>query len=554
MFKRLPAQKELAAIIASKHAVDLQLNFKSTPLLWKNVLASLFMIILLLIIYNNGMHAEWHLDDFDNIVNNANVHMKSLSRPEILKSLHGMEKSKAEISRPLAYLSFALNYYINGLHTFGYHVVNLAIHCLASIFLFLFIRNTLMLPVFNGNHEKQAFGIALATTILWSTSPIQVTAVTYIVQRMASMAGLFYIMTLYLYLKARTAHNPRLAGIFFVISGFSALCAFGTKENALMLPIIILIFDLLFLQRVSRKGIENIFLGLGLTLMVISMAALYFLDFSAIAGNYSIRPFTMMQRLLTEPRVIFLYISLLLFPTPSRLMLYHDITWSTSLFNPLTTIVSIIAIGFLVVLAVFLSRTKPLPVFCILFFLINHLIEGSFISLELIFEHRNYIPSMFFFLPPVMLAAYILENRTCHPSLKLFLMAGFIFAVAFQMHVTHTRNTLFQTRIDLLKDNATKTPRLSVVYHNLGVEYYNKHMYQQAYEEYLQALRVDRYMNIQQKGLTYYNLGLYFQYVAKDMKQAEVQYNEAKRYTTEMNDAIKLQPLQSHGGSNRNTL
>jgi protein O-mannosyl-transferase len=553
MFKRLPAQRELDAVIISKYATH-QINSENTSLFWKNVIAFLAIITPLLIIYSNGIHAEWHLDDFDNIVNNKNIHLKSLSWPEIERSFHGMEKSGGHISRPLSYFSFALNYYIGGLHTFGYHVVNLAIHCLTSIFLFLLIRNILVLPLFKGAYDKQAFGIALAATILWSTGPVQVSAVTYIVQRMASMAGLFYIMTLYFYLKARTLYNLRLAAIFFAISGFTALCAFGTKENTLMLPVIITIFDLLLLREVSRKNITNIFLVLGLALIIASAAALYFLDFSAIAGNYGIRPFTMVQRLLTESRIIFLYISLLLFPTPSRLMLYHDIAWSTSLFSPLTTIFSITAIGLLVVLAALLSRTRPLPAFCILFFLINHIIEGSFFSLELIFEHRNYIPSMFFFLPPVMLATHILENRTYHIFLKSLLIVGFIFAVAFQMYTTHTRNTIFQTRIDLLKDNATKTPRLSVVYHNLGVEYYNKHMYQQAYEKYLQALQEDRYMNIEQKGLTYYNLGLYFQYVAQDMKQAKVNYDEAKRYTTEINDTLTMQPIQSHVGSNGNTL
>jgi len=462
--------------------------------------------------------------------------------------MYGMEKSGGHISRPVSYLSFALNYYVNGLNVFGYHVVNIAIHGLVSIVLFLLIRNILLLPVFKARYAKQSSAIALAAVVLWATSPIQVTAVTYIVQRMASLAGLFYILTLYLYLKARTSPQKGQRIIWAVAGIMSALCAFGSKENTLMLPVILLLFDLLLLREFPLKRARTILILAGLSALAVLTVAFCFLDFSTIAGDYDIRPFTMEERLLTEPRVLFFYASLLLFPVPSRLMLYHDIVWSTSILNPPATVIAVIAVVMLVLLCIVLSRKQPLTAFCILFFLLNHVIEGSFISLELIFEHRNYIPSMFFFLPLVLIATAILDGKKVHVALKTLLVGLFVIAVAFQMYGTVSRNATLATRIGLLTDNSAKAPRLSVIHHNLGVEYYNRRMYREAYDAYTKALRENRYMNIQQKGLTYYNLGLYFQYVAKDEKQAQVYYEEAKRYTTEMDDAITKQRLKNGDG------
>ena len=111
--------------------------------------------------------------------------------------------------RPLSYLTFALNYHIGGGNVFGFHVVNFAIHYLASIFLFLIIYNTLRLPLLNDRYEKNAYAIALLSVFFWATHPIQVTAVTLIVQRMASMAGMFYIMGMYFYLKGRTTSSTK---------------------------------------------------------------------------------------------------------------------------------------------------------------------------------------------------------------------------------------------------------------------------------------------------------------------------------------------------------
>ncbi len=516
-------------------------NTKRRSLVRRYTFAFAFLFLLVVLAYSNSLFCEFHLDDYDNITTNKNIHLKALDRNGIIKSFQGMEKIPGAISRPLAYLSFALNYYAGGLNVFGYHAVNITIHYLASVFLFLLIHNILQLPIFKGRYKDSAFGIALLSCALWATSPVQVTAITYIVQRMASMAGMFYIMAMYFYLKARRSRSTAKMATFFILCGLSALAAFGTKQNTVILPVTIVIFDFLFLQGITRESIRRNTVAFGIPALITIVASFFILDIHTLAGDYDIRPFSMTERLLTQPRVLFLYVSFLLYPSPARLMLHHDIQWSTSLVEPVATIIAILALLIILVFAVMNAKRRPLLSFCILFFFLNHAIESSFLSLELAFEHRNYIPSMFFFLPFSMAAAAAFNRHPSRGIIQLLIIAGLVFVLGMQVALTRSRNETFQTRLQLLRDNVEKTPRLSVVHHNLGVEYYNQLLYRESYNEYEQAIRLDRYINKTQKHLTYYNMGIYFHYVTKETGKAEACYEKAKPYYKKTDTPLDLQ-------------
>ena len=126
-------------------------------------------------------------------------------------------------------------------------------------------------------------------------------------------------------------------------------------------------------------------------------------------------PFTMTERLLTEMRVLVYYMSQLFYPVPTRLSIDHDIVISTSLIHPWTTLPAGLFLIALTITGVVVLEKHPLIGFSILFFLINHVIESSIIPLELIFEHRNYLPSFFMFVP-VALGLQWLFGRYGHAS------------------------------------------------------------------------------------------------------------------------------------------
>lgn len=480
------------------------------------VFTSLFIV--LISIYSNSFYGDWHFDDYANIVDNPYIQIKSFSWPEIKHCIYGLEQERP--SRPLSYLSFALNYFFHGKDVFGYHVINFAIHYLASVFLFLFIFNTLKLPRLKSQYENIAYPIALITTFFWAVHPLWVTSVTYIVQRMASMAGLFYIASMYFYLKARTNSKFKYSLILFVISLLLGLASILTKENAAMLPASILLFDLFFIAGITRQNVIKYAKIALLPVIIILLIGFIYVDFSNIIDEYKIRDFTMLERVMTQPRVILFYLSLLFYPISSRLTFLYDIDLSRSLFQPWTTIPSIFLISAIVILAIYLARKRPLISFCIIFYFLNHLIEGSIFNLELIYEHRNYLPSMLLFVPIVEFIIYAIDYFSYNKIIQFIVALGIAVILIGEGDVTYYRNKIVSDDFLLWFDNIEKSPALSRPHANTGRIYFIFNQKEKALQEYKKAMTLNKYGNNDILAIQQCNLGiLYFETMQDDLAQ-----------------------------------
>jgi len=504
-------------MITKENGFDLDIE-RHLPNGGRYAFACIALFAFLIIIYANSFHGAWQFDDRPNIVENKNITLKTLDWPAIKKTLYAPDGGR--ISRPFSYFTFALNYYFGKLDVAGYHIANFVIHYLSSIFLFLFIYNTLGLSTVRERYGPASYGIALLATFFWATSPVQTTAVTYIVQRMASMAGLLYIMTLYFYLKGRTADRLWRAMLFWGLCALSAVLSLATKENAVMIPVSIWLYDLLLIQGVTRETIiKNVKLLIPVIIVVLIIGLLY-TDVSTLLAGYENRPFTLTERLLTEPRAIIFYVTLLLYPISSRLTLIHDMEISQSLLAPWDTLPAIAGIILLILLAGYISRKRPLISFCILFFFLNHLIEGSFIPLELVYEHRNYVPSMFFFVPVAIFMLYVIDHFSYTRAIQFTMAAVFAFLLSAQGHTVFIRNTLFQSPLLLWSDNVGKAPALSRPYNNLGAAYWDLGLYDEAYKSYSRALDLNRQTNLSNRGINLYNIGTYHLYVKGEYDRA----------------------------------
>jgi len=488
--------------------------------------AFIAIFISLLIIYGNSFNCEWLFDDYTNILLNKNIHIQTLSWPDLSKVL---EKTPTQgLPRTVAYLSFALNYYAGGLDVFGYHLVNFFIHYITAVFLFLFIYKTLSLPLLSEKFGHIAYPIALLSAFLWATNPVQVNAVTYIVQRMTSLTGMFYIMSMYFYLCGRTSVVTWRRILSFALSILCALLAFGTKENAAMLPISVLAFDLLLIQGISKKYFRNYLFVFLISCLIISGLGILYLKLSdMIFLNYKPWTFTLPERLLTEPRVMFFYISLLLYPTGSRLTMDHDIQLSRSLTDPWTTAFAIIIVVIIIGYALYQSRKRPLLSFCILFFFLNHIIEGSFIALDIIFEHRNYIPSMFFFVPIAIFMINILDYFAYRKSLQFIMALGMVFIIAAQAHTVYLRNDIMLYQKILWDDNIKKQPNLSRPHSALSKMYFDEGNFDKGAMENRIALALNRYPNNYQPALNHCALGSYYLWIKKNEDKASFHYQQA---------------------------
>jgi tetratricopeptide (TPR) repeat protein len=482
--------------------------------------AGIALFIFLLIIYSNSFYGDWHFDDYFNIVSNPYIQINDFSWDNIKKCIYGLAQERP--SRPLSYLSFAVNYYFDGTNVFGYHVVNFAIHYLAAIFLFLFIYNTLQLPLLRDKFHSIAYPAALLAALFWAISPVWVTSVTYIVQRMASLAGLFYIMSLYFYLKGRTSAKFISSVFFFIFCAVTGLAAVLSKENAAMLPVAIFLYDLLLIRGAGQDSIKKYLKIFFLPAAIMLIAAFIYVDFSAVFDGYKMRDFTPLQRVLTEPRVILFYLSLLFFPVNSRLTLLYDIEVSRSLLHPWTTLPAILLVLAALGFAFYLAKRRPLFSFCIIFYFLNHLIEGSFFNLELIFEHRNYIPAMLLFLPAAIFFISLLNYFSAKKFLQWAVFAAVIIILVGLGNGTYRRNYIVSDDFRLWFDNNEKYPQLSRTHSNLGNAYLAQNQREKALSEYEKAMSLNNFGGIYARAVQEHNLGLY--------KYAEGKYAEALPY------------------------
>ncbi len=473
----------------------------------------LLLLMLIFLIYSNTFHASWHFDDNNNILQNPNLHIEDLQPDSIIQTFYAPDEygfyRDGRIYRPIPCLTFAINWYLGKENVVGYHIVNIIIHLLTSWILFLTILNLSVSPnLKNRYQEYDRYFISLLAAVLWGINPIQTQAVTYIVQRMATMAAMFYILALYFYIKGRITSSYLKQIIFFGGCLLSFLSAVGSKENTITLPVALLLVEIIFFQDISIQKTRKIFLWTTIitALLSVFLGTLFFILFMEgnpvdfIFNSYNNRP-PVIERLMTQPGILIFYLTQIFYPVPNRLSVQHDVIISTSLFEPLTTIPSFIMIFTLIVTGLFLIRRSPVAAFSILFFFLNHLIESTAIPLEPIFEHRNYLPSLFLFFPVStglkwLMDYYFKKEKPVYWILTVFITFLFI---GFGMG-TYIRNMAWATDKTLWEDAAEKAPNSSRPYHNLAVYYGKIKNFDKAIELYERSLLV-RYSKLNDSGL-----------------------------------------------------
>jgi tetratricopeptide (TPR) repeat protein len=439
-----------------------------------------FCIPLLLIsafvafLYSSVLDFPWVLDDQQNILDNKPIHLTELSLNTLKAASFANPTVPGTLYRPLASMSFALNWFFGQDNPFGYHVVNICIHILTGFFLYLVCKKILWLILPPDEFCRSGYAIALLTSLLWATNPVQTQAVTYIVQRMASLAALFSIIGILLFLKARTTDNTAKS-ISYGISTIAAfLCAIASKENAIVFPVSLLLIEWIFF----KSKVSVIFSIKNLTpirlILILATTGFLFLGVLYLLTpyiNYDGRTFSLTERILTQPRVLIFYLSQLFFPLASRLSLEHDVILSSSLFAPWTTLPSILVCLALIFFGFLLRRKAPLLSLAILFFFVNHGVESSIIPLELIFEHRNYLPSFFIFLPIAAWCIHSIDYPVTPLQRPIFLLFTIGLLIFFGIN-TFMRNQAWSSTLVLMQDAHTKAPNSHRAATNLAKEYF----------------------------------------------------------------------------------
>ncbi|MBU1710493.1 MAG: tetratricopeptide repeat protein [Proteobacteria bacterium] len=423
------------------------------------ILAILSFIILSGFIYANSLKSPFVMDDYVNILENPFIKFSSFT----FDNLKNAATHSLMTRRWIPNASFAINYFIHGQSVFGFHLINIVIHILNAIVLYFLIETTLTLP---GQHHKSVREIAFFSTLLWLAHPLQTNAVTYLVQRMTSMMTLFYLLALFCYIKGRLNDSCTGKYLLYSASLLAGLLALFSKENAVMLPIMIFAYDFFFLrkhdQRLNLKKTTFIIGLISVAVVLFCWMILGKNPVQSILDGYQARTFTLGERLLTEPRIIVHYLSLILIPLPGRLNINYDFPVSTAFFAPPQAFLSILVLMGFLLLIVHLFKRNRLLSFAIFWFMGNLFIESSFVGLELIFEHRLYLPAVFFF-PAILVPLY---GFSLVP--KQFIRGVLIMLVAILSIFTVQRNAVWSSSTNLWQDVVDKSPQLSRGHINLG--------------------------------------------------------------------------------------
>ncbi len=414
---------------------------------------ALFIIILILTLsaYWPGLAGPFLFDDFGNL--DALGKYGSVHNWETFR-LYVFGNTSGPSGRPLSMLSFLINDNTWPSDAWSFKYTNLLIHLLNGV---LLCWISFKLLRFRQTESSDATLIAIVAAGCWLLHPFFVSTTLYVVQRMAQLSTLFVLLGLLLYLRGREllATAPRRASIWLTAS--IIVCtplAILSKENGVLLPLLILVMEWTTLRTTPQPQPAPARWWTGLFLVLPSLGIIGFLfgRWEYWLAGYQNRPFTLNERLLTEGRVVLDYLQQILLPRASSIGLFQEsYIVSQGWLQPASTLLAIILISGLLISGLLLRKRYPLFSLAVLFFFAGHLLESTLPPLEIYFEHRNYLPTIFFFLPP---AAWLVTQA---PRYRWLPAAGLLWLGLLGL-LTYQHTSLWGNKTQLMQVWAARNP------------------------------------------------------------------------------------------------
>jgi hypothetical protein len=421
---------------------------------------------ILVAIYWPGLHGNFFFDDGPSITLAEGVRLETLS----LESLHQALASggAGPSGRPVAQLSFALNHYFSGFSPFAFKATNLAIHFACGLLVFALTRR-LLGTVKPPAQQRNLLLASGAVTALWLLHPIQLLPVLHVVQRMTSLSALFLLTALLLHIRGRESAGRAVVAWLLLAWGVLWPLSFLSKESGVLFPVFVLAWELLV--RRSSVGRLDRFARCLMVLTALCLVAGLAYALSARAqwlwAGYQLRPFSLAERLLTEGRVLWFYLDLIAAPDLKVFGLHHDdFVVSVGVLSPWTTLAALQGLAGLALLAWLMRIRAPLVAFGISWFLIGHALESTVLPLELVHEHRNYLPLLGILLAAGWALMLALERKGTHRTIGVALAAG---ALAYFSLVTALRAHQFGDEVRRAQVEASNHPLSARAQHEAGV-------------------------------------------------------------------------------------
>jgi len=351
--------------------------------------------------YYPGLSGGFALDDYTNIVQNEALHVEDLSWNALS---HAAFSFQAGITmRPISMLSFTLNEYLYGDGALSFKIVNLGIHLLNGLLVCVLLLQLLCAyrdRYAPGIPEAQVQWLAIITGGLWLLHPLNLMPVLYVVQRETSLSSFFVLVgcNVYLWARIRGLMGQSGAWSLWTLVPLLTLVAIFCKESGALLPVYLLVIEY-FIFRFrglgERPDWRVLLFYLPMLVLPILGAGVWIIATHGGPINYGFRDFTLGERLMSEARIVWLYIRWTYLPDLTSLGLYHDdIAISYGLLQPATTLLAILGLAGIGVAGFLLRRRLPLVVMGVAWFFGGQLMESTVFPLELAYEHRCYLPDL----------------------------------------------------------------------------------------------------------------------------------------------------------------
>lgn len=469
-------------------------------------------------LYGNSFSVPWYFDDVNCIIEWPGLQDLRQAFLNLLSS------------RGVAYFSFALNYYLGGIDPAGYHLLNVSVHAGSAVILYLILKRGF----------RDSFLAPVLGALMFAAHPLQTQAVTYVVQRMTSLAGFFFLLALYLFIRSREEGHQASARAFGYKVGALAAGALAifTKENSVVLPAAVFLLDRYFLERYPdglrgtlRRSLPFVVVPVLFTLFIYGKPLVSGRGLLAITGTdttqVSLRHLTPLTYFVTQFGVIWTYLRLLV--APYGLALEHAYPVAQKLFT-LAHAVAGGGLAALLALSWSLRRRAPRISFGIAWFFLTLAVESSFIPLDPLFEHRLYLPLIGFVIVILDLWARLPWQKGAMVSLGVVIV---VYAV-----LTWQRNALWSDPVAFQEDNLRQAPHSERVHLALSQAYVGQGRYDDAVVILLKAIAINP-----RNADLHNNLGSLY-----DMR------GEPKKAEEELQRAIAINPRFGKAYCNRGVL
>jgi len=479
-----------------------------------------------LLAWHNSFTGPFIFDDVTSIQENSTIRrLWPISQP-----LSPPRKGGTTVEgRPLTNLSLAINYALGGFKVQGYHVLNLAVHILAGLALLGVVRRTLLQPKLRGRFGTAANELALAVALLWTVHPLQTESVTYIIQRAESIMGLFYLLTLYCFIRGAASPLPRRWYILCV-----AACALGmaSKEVIISAPFMVLLYDRTFVSGSFREAWHRrrpLYLALASTWILLGFLVVTYGNRGGAAG-FTSSTTSWQAYALTQLPAIAHYLRLSFWPTPLVFDYGTAVVTSAAEVVPGAVIVAILLIGTLIAL----NRSPSVGFLGVWFFAILAPTSSVMpVVTQTIAEHRMYL-SLAAVVTLSVIGIYTLLGRH---SLPFFL----VLAAGLGFLTTH-RNEVYRSDLSIWTDTVAKRPENARAQYNLGNALTEAGRPAEAIPHSEQALRIDPwYLDVHNNlGLALFGAGRVSEAIDQYKQTLQIKPNDAKAYVNLANALLSV--------------